>query len=63
VKDITVAKGSAREMTIFHAPHELIKGHTWNDDHKVVTIVTTHRDSDGHADSYDVDIVTRTICG
>ena len=63
VKDITVTNGGARERNIFHEPHELIKGRTWNDDHKVVTIVTTYRDSDNHADSYDVDIVTRTICG
>ena len=63
VKDITVARGSYRETNIFRNPHELIQGHTWNNEHKVVSVVSTNRDADGHADSYDVDIVTKTICG
>lgn len=63
VKKITVARGSYRETNIFRNPHELIQGHTWNNEHKVVSVVSTNRDADGHADSYDVDIVTKAICG
>lgn len=63
VKEITNACGSVRETTIFRNPHYLTKGHTWNNEHRVVSIISTDRDKDGHADSYDVDIVTRTICG
>lgn len=63
VKDITDKIGSFREKEIFRNPHYLIQGHTWNNEHKVVSVISTDCEPDGHADNYDVDIVTHTICG
>jgi hypothetical protein len=63
VKEITVNSGSFREKEIFNNPHSLIQGHTWNQEHKVVSVISTENDQDGHSNSYDVDIVTGRICG
>ena len=63
VKEITVNNGSFREKEIFNNPHYLIQGHTWNNDHRVVSVISTETDKDGHSNSYDVDIVTGRICG
>lgn len=39
------------------------KSETWNDEHKVVNILSLQADEDGHRDGFQVDIVTRRICG
>ena len=39
------------------------KGETWNDDHKVVNVLSVDMEEDGYMKGFQVDLVTRSICG
>ena len=57
--------GAYREKSIWEGGSPVIlKSETWNDLHKVVDIIRTdHVDWDGHRESFQVDLVTKSICG
>lgn len=63
VRRTTHRKGGFREKEIFSRPHTIVQSETWNDEHKVVHIISDIEDTSGHKDSYSVDIVTESICG
>lgn len=63
VRSVTRAKGGFREKAILAGPHTLQPSETWNDEHKVINVISKTEDAQGHKDSYAVDIVTRSICG
>lgn len=60
---ITLKNGGFRELDILDHAHHLKVGHTWNDEHMVVDVVSEFEDDDGHHDSFSVDLVTGRICG
>lgn len=55
--------GGFRERDIYSHPHYIKQGCAWNDEHKVVDVVSKYMDDDGHQDSFSVDLVTGRICG
>ena len=63
IKSIVSNQGGYREKEVMKNPHIYKQGGTWNNDHKVIDIVGTEADTDGHKDSFAVDIVTKSICG
>ena len=52
-----------REKEILRNGVFAAKSETWNDEHKVVNILSLQADEDGHRDGFQVDIMTRRICG
>lgn len=64
IAKIVEEKGGIREKDILfnHSNHYQFT-ETWNNEHKVVNIVSNFEDCDGHFDSFAVDIVTGRICG
>lgn len=63
VTKIVEEKGGFREKDIlFDNSNHFVLG-TWNDEHKVVNIISNLEDGDGHCDGFAVDIVTGRICG
>ena len=64
IAKIVKEKGGFREKDILfnHSNHYHFT-ETWNDEHKVVNIISNFEDDDGHCDSFSVDIVTGRICG
>ncbi|MBR0320301.1 MAG: hypothetical protein IIX10_04525 [Clostridia bacterium] len=63
VRQIVEKNGGYREKDIFSRLHHIERTETWNDEHKVVTITGSGAYSDGHLDSFSVDLVTMNICG
>jgi len=63
IKSIVNNQGGYREKEVMANPHTYKQGGTWNNDHKVIDIVEIEADADGHRDSFQVDIVTKIICG
>lgn len=55
--------GGYREKTIWKNPHEVVISRTWNNDHKVLYILSTVPDEDGYHVGFSVDIITRSIVG
>lgn len=55
--------GGERERSIIHKAPLFLSTETWNDEHRVVTVISDKSDSDGHRDSFGFDIVTNRICG
>jgi hypothetical protein len=62
VAGIIKRQGGFREKDILGRPHYLRRG-TWNEEHKVVEIITKEADEYGYRDGCAVDIVTRRIVG
>ena len=63
VTKIVEEKGGFREKDIlFDNSNHFVLG-TWNDEHKVVNIISNFEDDDGHCDGFSVDLVTGRICG
>lgn len=62
-KQVIASKGSTREREFVRNGAFMAKGSTWNDDHKVVEILSKHPDPDGYFPGFQIDIVTRSICG
>lgn len=64
--EIVDRNGGFREKKILDSFPVFLKSETWNDDHKVVRVITGDESSystDGHRDSFDFDLVTNKICG
>lgn len=62
-KIVIGSKASAREREIVRNGAFMAKGATWNADHKVIEILSKHPDPDGYFPGFQIDIVTRSICG
>jgi hypothetical protein len=62
-KQVIATKGSAREKELVRNGAFMAKGSTWNDEHKVIEILSTKSDPDGYFPGFQIDIVTRSICG
>lgn len=55
--------GGAREKAVTSANPWFLPTETWNNDHKVVRVVSDNPDPDGHRGTFEFDLVTQTICG
>ena len=55
--------GGAREKSVASANPWFLPTETWNNDHKVVRVVSDSPDPDGHRDAFEFDVVTQMICG
>lgn len=63
VRAIVKRCGGNREKEIMRNPHEITRGETWNNEHKVIYITETTAQPDGYKSGFAVDIVTSSICG
>lgn len=63
VRAIVRKCGANREKEIMRNPHEMTRGETWNNEHKIVCVTETTAQPDGHKNGFTVDIVTQSICG
>ena len=63
IKNIVDRRGGYREKEVFKSPHTVEKSGTWNSAHKVLNIIETKSDEDGHKNGFQVDLVTMSICG
>lgn len=62
-EEVIARQAGHREKEILQNGVFVSKSETWNDEHKVVNILSLQADEDGHRDGFQVDIVTRRICG
>lgn len=63
VKQVVVKNGGYREKAIIKNGAFMVKGETWNNEHKVIEILSIIPDADGYRDGFQVDCVTGSICG
>lgn len=63
VKDIVCKYGGFREKNILSNPHLIEKAETWNDEHKVLNVLSNKPDIDGYRAGFQIDLVTKSICG
>ena len=63
VKAIVHKYGGFREKDIFSNPHSIEKSETWNDEHKVLNVLSNEPDIDGYKAGFQIDLVTMRICG
>jgi hypothetical protein len=63
MQNIVKLQGGFRENDILSKPHKIERSETWNTEHKVLNVVETEPQHDGHRNSFAVDLVTRIICG
>lgn len=63
IREIVRECGGYREKEIMTNSHEITRGETWNNEHKVIYITETAAQPDGYKNGFAVDIVTRSICG
>ena len=62
-KAVIAARGGEREKAIIQNGAFMAKGETWNAEHKVVNILSLEPDEDGYWPGFQIDVVTRIICG
>lgn len=55
--------GGFRERTILKNPHTIEKTGTWNNEHKVLNVLELNPGVDGYRAGFQVDLVTKSICG
>ena len=63
IKSIVSKDGGYREKDVMSKPHTYEQGGTWNDQHKVIDVLEIEAEADGYRNGFQVDIVTRSICG
>lgn len=63
VKAIVRKYGGFREKNILSNPHLIEKSETWNDEHKVLNVLSKEPDIDGYRAGFQIDLVTMSICG
>ena len=63
VKAIVRKHGGFREKNILSNPHLIEKSETWNDEHKVLNVLSKEPDIDGYYAGFQIDLVTKSICG
>lgn len=57
------SKGGVREKTVLHSNPLFLSTETWNDEHKVIRVVSGKSEEDGHRDTFEFDFVSSMICG
>lgn len=60
---IVMKHGGFREKDILNNPYEITRSETWNDRHKVIDIIATVPEQDGYHAGFQIDLVTKSICG
>ena len=63
IADIVKHCGGFRERVVLNSPHTVEKSETWNDEHKVLNISELTPGEDGYRYGFQVDLVTKSICG
>ena len=63
VKTIVHKHGGFREKNILSNPHLIEKSETWNNEHKVLNVLSNKPDIDGYKNGFQIDLVTNSICG
>lgn len=63
ISAIVRREGGFREREIWTSLIQWSRGETWNEAHKVVNILATEPDEDGHFPGFAVDLVTKSTCG
>lgn len=63
VKAIVRKHGGFREKNILSNPHLIKKSETWNNEHKVLNVLSNNPDIDGYKNGFQIDLVTKSICG
>ena len=63
VKAIVRKHGGFREKNILSNPHSIEKSETWNNEHKVLNVLSNKPDIDGYLAGFQIDLVTKSICG
>lgn len=63
VKAIVRKHGGFREKNILSNPHSIEKSETWNNEHKVLNVLSNKPDIDGYRAGFQIDLVTMSICG
>lgn len=63
IKSIVRTHGGYREKDVISKPHTYEQGEIWNDQHKVINVLETEAQADGYRNGFQVDIVTKSICG
>ena len=63
IKSIVRTQGGYREKDIMKNPHTYEQGETWNDQHKVIDVLAVEAEADGYRNGFQIDIVTKSICG
>lgn len=63
IKLIVSTQGGYREKDVMSKPHTYEQGETWNDQHKIINVLETEAEADGYRNGFQIDIVTKSICG
>ena len=63
VKAIVRKHGGFREKNILSNPHSIEKSETWNNEHKVLNVLSNKPDIDGYRAGFQIDLITKSICG
>lgn len=62
IKRIVNREGGYREKEIISKPFTIEKA-TWNAEHKVLEVLSLEVERDGYRKGFQIDLVTRSICG
>lgn len=65
VRTMVETMGGAREKLVWSEPHFVLSTDTWNDEHKVVKVITADslEGDDGSRRFFEVDLISKIICG
>lgn len=63
IREIVRKCGGYREKEIMANSHEITRGETWNNEHKVIYVTEKAVQEDGYSNGFAVDLVTGSICG
>jgi len=63
VASVVNKSGGFREKDVLEHEHTIEKGETWNNEHKVLNVLRSESEEDGHQYGFAVDVVTMSICG
>ena len=63
ISAIVKRRGGFRERAVLNSPHTVEKSETWNDEHKVLNISELTPGEDGYRYGFQVDLITKSICG
>lgn len=62
INRIVNKNGGWREKDILSRPYDVEK-ETWNKEHKVLNIIAVETEQDGYRSGFQIDLVTKSICG
>lgn len=63
VGEIVRKCGGFREQKVWSEKNTVLCDETWNSDHKVVNVLSLVPEEDGYRSGFQVDLVTKSICG